>query len=162
MSPQLFLDLDGVLADFYGFYTTCFGGVIGQDDNSGELWDKIRDHGSFFRNQPLMRDAMELWHGARKLHPKPIILSGIPYSIPNVKEQKQEWVWQHLGYDVKVICCRSRDKFKHGKPGDILVDDRTKYRKYWNEMGGIFVHHKDAKSSLVQLAAVYTGASAIL
>ena len=152
---QLFLDLDGVLADFYGYYTKCFGGTLEQDDNSSPAWNKIRDHGNFFRTEPLMPDAMDLWWGSRKLYPKPIILTGIPYSIPNVKEQKTEWVWENFGYDVKVICCRSQDKYKHGKPGDILVDDRRKYENYWTKMGGIFIHHTSAHWSLIALGGLY-------
>jgi len=160
MIPQLFLDLDGVLADFYGHYTTCFGGTLEQDDNSSPAWEKIRTHGSYFRSLPLKSDAMELWYGSRKLYPKPIILTGIPYSIPNVKEQKQEWVWENFGYDVKVICCRSQDKYKHGKSGDILVDDRRKYEDYWLKMGGIFVHHTSSKASLAALNRLFAVAQA--
>ena len=158
MIPQLFIDLDGVLADFDGHYEKCFGVRPNQDSyEPPSFWDDIRRHGSFYRTEPLMKDAMDLWWGAQKLHPKPIILTGIPYSIPDVKQQKQEWCWEHLGYDVQVICCRSRDKWKHGKPGDILVDDRLKYSKSWIDMGGVFIHHTSAKSSLAALTSLFAG-----
>jgi len=157
VKPQLCIDLDGVLGDFYGFYEQQFGVLPDPEHEPPELWDNIRAHGSFYRNQPLMSDAMELWNGCKRWDP--IILSGIPHSIPNVAEQKRAWVDEHFG-NVKLICCRSRDKFIYGKSGDILVDDRLKYSKYWLGMGGRFVHHQSAKRSLALLAGLFSaGAS---
>lgn len=148
---QLFLDLDGVLADFDGYYETQFGVRPNQDTyDPPEFWDCILNHGSFFRDQPPMADAFELWQGV--LHLNPIILSGIPYSIPDVATQKRAWVNEHLGSHVKLICCPSRSKCKYGLSGDVLVDDRLKYAGYWTDMGGVFIHHRAAKPTLAALA----------
>lgn len=156
MKPQLFIDLDGVLGDFYGYYETCFGAKPEQTESSPEFWDNIRSHGNFYREQPLLPDALELWEGAKLLHSNPIILSGIPRSIPRVADQKLRWVRQHIGPRVQLITCYSRDKWKFGQPGDILVDDRLKYISHWLGMNGIFVHHKSAKQSLAELQVLYS------
>lgn len=155
-SRQLFIDLDGVLADFFGYYETCFGIRAAPDDNTPDFWNNIRRHKNFYRDQPLMPDAMELWEGVKQFDPSPIILTGIPFSIPNVVEHKQQWVKKYLGPFVGVICCRSKDKCVYGNIGDILVDDRIKYREYWDDMGGIFVVHTSAQDTLAQLKALYT------
>lgn len=153
MKPQLFLDLDGVLADFDGYYEDQFGVRPNQDTyEPPEFWDCIRSHGSFYRDQPLMKDAMVLWNAVSHLNP--IILSGIPYSIPRVSVQKRLWVTEHFGTGVRLICCPSREKRSYGRPGDVLVDDRLKYAGYWIEMGGVFVHHKNAKATLTALAGL--------
>lgn len=151
MMRQLFLDLDGVLANFDGYYESQFGVKPDQDTYSPpEFWDCIGRHGSFYRDLPPMPDAHILWH--RVYHLKPIILSGIPYSIPNVASQKRTWVNKYLGSNIPLICCPSRLKRDHGKPGDALVDDRLKYAHHWTEMGGVFIHHTGALSTLAALA----------
>lgn len=153
---QLFLDLDGVLGDFYGHCKTHFGEQFSCDqEDPKELFRLIREHGDFYGTQPLLPDALELWRGVRHLHP--IILSGIPHSVPGVSGQKRSWVNRHFGAEVSLICCFSRDKWKYGKAGDVLVDDRLKYSHFWTEMGGVFVLHRDARSSLQVLSTLFAG-----
>lgn len=160
MTPQLFIDLDGVLSDFDGHYEKLFGVRPNQDTyEPSNLWDNIRANKTFYRDQPMITDAEELWEGALEIHPNPIVLTGVPYSIPNVEAQKEAWVSEHLGPNVKVICCRSTDKCLHGKLADVLVDDRLKYSKFWKEMGGVFVLHTSAKASLQRLRWLYKGSS---
>ena len=40
----------------------------------------------------------------------------------------------------------ARDKYRHMKGADVLVDDRADHRDKWEAAGGIFVHHKNARS----------------
>lgn len=156
-AKQLFLDLDGVLADLYGSYYQIFGGgVRNQFTEDDKMWDNIREHGEFFRNMSLMPDAMDLWWGSIRITGKtPIILTGVPYSIPNAAQQKRDWVAKHFGPEVQVITCRSADKKLYGSPGDILVDDRNKYRHIWEGMGGTWVLHGSAQESLKELHRLY-------
>jgi hypothetical protein len=37
----------------------------------------------------------------------------------------------------------------------VLVDDQLKHRHLWEEVGGVFVHHKNAKDTLAQLALYF-------
>lgn len=53
--------------------------------------------------------------------------------------------------DTTMICCLSKNKRDYMKPGDVLVDDWTRYRPLWEEAGGIFIHHKSAKESIEAL-----------
>lgn len=158
---QLFIDLDGVLADFDAYYEQQFGVKLDRglpNDPSG-MWDNITGHGSFYASLPLMPDALELWEGAKRLHPNPIILTGCPYSVPDVERHKREWVARHIAADAMVITCKSKDKRLHGKPGDVLVDDWHKYRPLWEEMGGVFVLHTSAADSLAKVSKLLRAAS---
>ena len=44
-----------------------------------------------------------------------------------------------------IITCMARDKHKHMKPGDVLVDDRENHRAAYEAAGVVFVHHRNAR-----------------
>ena len=44
-------------------------------------------------------------------------------------------------------------KREHCHPGDALVDDRDKFRHLWERKGRVFIHHKDARTSIEALRA---------
>lgn len=146
---QLFVDMDGVLADFDRGYGERF------EERASKLtdnvdWEAVRSTPGFFRDLPPMADLGELWAGVERF--KPIILTGVPSSVPEAVENKRAWVAKHLGPDIHVIGCRSSDKCLHGKPGDVLIDDWTKYQRKWVSMGGHWITHTSAAESLDQLA----------
>jgi hypothetical protein len=149
---QIFLDCDGVLADFDSAARQFFG----QDPRKAEtelgneeFLRLLHQHGSFYRDLPLLPDAHELYLALA--HLKPIILTGCPAGNW-AESQKIAWAAQHFPA-LKIITCRSRDKRLHmTKQGDVLVDDYLKYRTLWEESGGIFVHHLSAEGSIKQLA----------
>jgi hypothetical protein len=49
----------------------------------------------------------------------------------------------------------ARDKYRYMDPGDVLVDDREDHRAKWEDAGGVFIHHKNARTSLAELARVF-------
>jgi 5'(3')-deoxyribonucleotidase len=155
MKPRIFVDMDGVLADFNGHFKNLFGVECDQDNYyPPNFWELIRNHGNFYGTQPLMPDAQDLWDGLQLFQTDVIILSGMPrkeFNIPNVGEQKMAWVMEHFP-DAKLICCPSDVKFTFGKPGDFLIDDRSKYAHYWVDMGGRFILHKSSSSTIYELA----------
>lgn len=153
---QLFLDMDGVLADFDGYYRQQFGVSLDRrsvQDPPG-MWENIRSHGRFYRAVPPMADARQLLDATRHLNP--IILTGVPRTqVPEAEEHKREWLAEHFGADLPIICCRSSEKRLHGKPGDVLVDDWFKYRHLWEEMGGTFVLHTSAAESIARIEELW-------
>jgi len=156
MKKLLYIDLDGVLADFDGGYEKLFGVRPDQDNyEPPDMWDNIRSQKAFYRDLPEMPGMHDLWKELTKFDPDATILTGVPYSIPDVAKQKRDWVLEHLGPTVDVIPCRSIDKHKYGVPGDILVDDRLKYSNIWTNMGGLFVHHVDNLTTVRRVAALW-------
>jgi len=151
---QIFVDLDGVLADTATYYQRLFSTPLTWTDAD---FANIKSYPDFYRYQYPMPNLLRLWKGIQLFHPDPIILTGIPYSIPDVAKHKRQWVTDYLGIDVKVICCPARNKHKHGKSGDILIDDRLKYSQFWLDMGGVFIHHTSNFDTLRALNNRFTG-----
>jgi hypothetical protein len=150
MSRQLFLDCDGVLANFDAYAEEIFGLPPRDAENklgTKRFWVDLQSHDGFYRNLPPMPDAFELFAAVEHLNP--IILTGLPLG-DWAEPQKREWGAKHFPHTT-MICCMSKDKRNHMKPGDILVDDYLKYRHLWEEAGGVFVHHTSAKSSIAAL-----------
>ena len=149
---QLFLDCDGVLADFDTAAERLFHMGPRQAEaalGTQGFWSRLRNHKDFYSHLPLMHDAMRLFDAVAQLDP--IILTGCPMG-GWAERQKVNWAARHFP-GVEIITCRSREKCQFlQNPGDILVDDFLKFRHLWEEAGGIFVHHQSAQQSLERLA----------
>ena len=147
---QLYLDCDGVLADFDRGAEKILGApprVFQDKHGAGRFWARLAQHPDFFGSLPLMPGATELFDAVRHLHP--IILTGLPrgnWAAP----QKVEWAARHSP-GTRIITCMAVDKRKHAHPGDVLVDDMLKHRHLWEANGGVFVHHRSAADSIAQL-----------
>ena len=149
---QLFLDCDGVLADF----DTAAEQLFKQNSREAEtalgteaFWSLISGHDDFFGSLSLLRDARQLYDAVAHLNP--IILTGCPEG-GWAEAQKIAWAQRHFP-DVPMITCASKDKWRYLRnPGDVLVDDYVKYQYLWEEAGGIFVHHTSAEQSVERLA----------
>lgn len=146
---QVFVDMDGVLADFDTHYRNLFG--VQPDKKVDNVdWKKVANTAGFYGNIPPMPDMWSLWEYVEDLTPKPIILTGIPSSVEEAASNKRTWVTKHLG-NVQVICCPSKDKSLYAQPGDILIDDWERYKDRWIDKGGRWITHTSAKSTIAQL-----------
>lgn len=150
---QLFLDCDGVLADFdrgaekvLGMHPRRF------EKRSGlpAFWSRLAKQPDFYATLPLLPDAKRLFEAVS--HLDPIILTGCPRG-GWAEPQKMRWAARHFP-GTKIITCMARDKRNHAVSGDVLVDDTLRHRHLWEEMGGIFVHHKSADQSLEEIRAL--------
>lgn len=157
--PRLFLDADGVLADFdqgarqlLGMRPKEFIAKYGRR----EFWKGIARAKNFYGTLPEMPDARALFDAVKDL--KPTILTGLPlgnWAAP----QKIEWAARHFP-GVPIVACLARDKHKHMHPGDVLVDDREKHRAAYEAAGVVFIHHRNAEDSLRQLAKIFPSVKA--
>jgi hypothetical protein len=158
-APHLFLDCDGVLADFDKGVEDLLGmspADFQKRHSLGEFWRRLARAPNFYGTLDEMPDAQQLF-GAVK-HLKPTILTGLPlgkWAAP----QKEEWAAAHFP-GVPIITTMAREKHLHMQPGDVLVDDRLNHRALWEGAGGTFVHHKTAEGTLRQLASIYPSVNA--
>jgi len=86
-------------------------------------------------------------------HLDPVILTGLPRGNW-AADQKVRWAAQHFP-GTKIITTMARDKRNHAKEGDVLVDDQERHRHLWEEVGGVFIHHKSARQSIDELRAYF-------
>lgn len=151
---QLYLDMDGVLADFDKRARQILGTDPSdfQDKHGSKyFWTMLHSTPDFFSSFEPMLDSPFLIDAVR--HLEPMVITG----VPNIKgelvaAQKLAWIAQwHPWMNGRVITCPSQYKSLWCRPGDIIVDDRTEYRHLWEAKGGIWVHHTSAYESIRQL-----------
>lgn len=150
---RLYLDCDGVLADFDTGFETKFETSSQEYEytlGAKEFWKAIRQDLNFFGTLPLMEGANELYEAVK--HLRPIILTGCPFGNW-AEHQKFGWRDKHFP-GVPMVTCLSRNKRSFCQPGDVLVDDITKYQHLWEEAGGTFVLHTSAESTINQLKTI--------
>lgn len=151
---KLYIDLDGVMADFDRYFVECFG-VASSTLDDPTLWKWINGHGNFFRNLPLCEGAIDFFNSVRHLNPT--ILTACPktnYAVAAV--QKRAWVYENLSADLTVMPMlggKNKVLFMH-QPGDVLIDDFEKNCIPWREHGGFAIQHKNFKSTKSQLDQV--------
>lgn len=162
---KVYVDLDGVLADFdHGIYNL-MGKYPLENNNSpsdliadAEMWKAIIDVGNFYADLRVCDDAMKLWDYITSKYDTEI-LTAVPsrFSIPRAEEQKREWVAKHLGSDVKMnIGPYSKDKKNFAKPGYLLIDDRADNIDGWIKNGGTGILHiyNDIDTTLEKLRSI--------
>jgi hypothetical protein len=153
LGRQIFLDCDGVLADFNGGVRR----VLGMHPNAyierhglKAFWTQLRRVPGFFDGLEELPDAGRLY--AAVADRDPIILTGLPLGRW-AEPQKRRWAERHFP-GVEVITTMAALKREYCRPGDVLVDDRDDYRHLWEAAGGAFIHHKTARGSIGALRAL--------
>ena len=151
----LFLDCDGVLADFDAGARAVLGGMTPAQfearHSKREFWKRLARTPNFYGALPLMADARDLFDAVA--HLDPTILTGLPiggWAAP----QKVAWAAEHFP-GTPIITCMARDKYRYMRIGDVLVDDREDHRGKWEDAGGVFVHHEKAERSLAALRPIF-------
>lgn len=150
---NIFLDLDGVVANFEGHFIEKFNRPL-KGIKDPELWKLVNADPFFFEEVPPFDGAKEFydWLNNQCLH------YGYHLSIltacPNDEYQrhalqKKRWVENHLSKDVWTLpIMGSRNKYLfYNNLGDILIDDFIKNIDAWNTYVGPGIHHKDFNST---------------
>jgi hypothetical protein len=148
--PQLFLDCDGVLADFDAGAAAILGAppkAFQAKHGLGAFWKRLASAPDFFASLAPLPDARELYDAVR--HLGPIILTGLPQGTW-AEPQKRAWAERHFP-GVPVITTRAALKHEHSHPGDVLIDDRPNHRHLWEGAGGVFILHTSARQSVAAL-----------
>ena len=154
MKRQLYLDCDGVLADFDAGAEAILGmrpKEYERRHNIGRMWAKLASAPDFYGTLPLMRGGMELFDAVK--HLDPIILTGLPRGNW-AADQKVRWAAEHFP-GTRIITCMAVNKRNHCVPGDVLVDDTLKHAHLWEAAGGIFIHHRNVEETLEALSRFF-------
>jgi len=148
--------MDGVLADLVGTLEKISGKSV-HDYTSNEFWNEAKQYQNLFRILDKKQDADELIDDLLFAFSDMNIeiLTAIPLiaSFPTAAQDKENWIKEHFNHGFKFkIGPYARDKYKHAKPGDILIDDSSINIDQWNEAGGIGILHTSAEKTLEELS----------
>lgn len=135
---EVFLDLDGVFADFDGLHFKLTGKWPHEVDKK-EMWKTVNRHPHYFYSLELCSDAEHLWAYTKQY--TPTFLTGLP-SGNNGRAQKVRWVAEKFGSEWNVIVLPRREKQNYSGPNKVLIDDNAQLIDQWNEKGGLGVLHK--------------------
>lgn len=136
---QIFLDIDGVLADFELHVKNKFGIKISETPKNEVPWASM-DH-DFYASIPVFDGAKFFYTRLREFPTK--FLSGTLIS-DGCWSGKAQWVREQMGRDSWILqdlmLCASNAKFLVAGSNRILVDDREKNIDQWIEAGGIGIY----------------------
>ena len=155
--PHLYLDMDGVQADFFGAWAEKNRVSSYKDIPNGEV--AINELASsspeqvyqFFKDLKPLTGGMRIimWLNDNKI-PFTVLSAPLrgPYSSSSVKAKK-DWLDQYNpNTSTNAIFTAAKYKYatKDGEP-NVLVDDYGKYLDAWSGAGGISVKHEDANTA---------------
>lgn len=143
---QVFLDLDGVFADFNARVKRLTGKHPAHLERS-HLWKAINRDKRFFAELELIEGCMQLWEATRDL--EPVFLTGAP-SARVFQEQKREWVARIFGPKFTVHVVPKRLKQEYSGAGKILIDDTPANIEQWEARGGLGILHTGDHASTVR------------
>jgi 5'(3')-deoxyribonucleotidase len=145
----IWLDMDGVFADFEVVANSILGREIGWETNdiTSEEWSKLASVPNLYRNLPVMPGSTELMQAVLEFSDEFEIkfLTAIPRvkTMPSARNDKKEWIEENFpGFEVE-FGPYSKDKWKHSKFLDVLIDDKPSNVFDWFTRGnGVSILHK--------------------
>lgn len=157
----LYLDMDGVVADFDAYAFAIAGFPPSGGFYNDEQWAEIAANDRLYRDLPktayadLLVDACKQYCQERNY--QLMFLTAVPKGNDMHWSfyDKVQWAGKYFP-DIPVhFGPYSKDKHVHCKPGDILIDDRSSNIEEWQVAGGHAIHHKnDIEATLRQLQAL--------
>lgn len=167
--PHLYLDMDGVQADFF----TAWANLDGKERYK-EIGDKEAREQSILNLTNRGPEFVERFFANLDVLPNFHVLlnwlkqNKIPYTIlsaplrdnheASIKGKKAWLDKHHSGASTNAIFRGDKERFAvtNGKP-NVLVDDHKKYITRWEEKGGIGVLHRDnnPENTIEKLESIY-------
>lgn len=154
----LFMDLDGVLSDFYKGCEILLGAPFHhyekEEFSRNERNKILGEHEPFWETLPPMPDYLKLWEFVRPLDPH--ILTAVPsWDDEYARIGKVKWVQKHLSvplYRIHVVHRKEKQLYAvTGGVRNVLVDDSKLNVREFNEAGGLGIFHENVSETILQL-----------
>lgn len=157
MTYSVFIDSDGVIADFDSRAVELLGGRQIADVPKGALWATIERSGNFFESLALMPGAERLVQYISDNFEDYSVLTATGYTPKDAAAQKRRWYARHFPNLMVHVVDKSPDKAAmFAGPRAILIDDRAKSIDPWVAAGGIGIFHTSVEDTIRQLAQYVT------
>lgn len=155
--PSLYLDMDGVVADFDEYAHRTLGLPPSQGVYPDDKWQQLA------KNQRIYRDLVPTPYAAQlfrecvnfclKYDYDWAFLTAVPKGndVKFAFHDKVEWAQKYFPFTPVFFGPFSKDKHKHCRPDDILIDDRKSNIEEWRAAGGIAILHIDYENTITQL-----------
>lgn len=164
----IFVDLDGVLCDFRGYFKQLFGWVLPKNDVDKfpeldkKMWNDINEYGKsrFFEELPWITGSKSMWSFITDNFVNIKILSALGKSNNEddlTRKGKMMWLTKNipkLREDDILLVANKHKKRHYSKPNDIIIDDTTVVIEEWESKGGIgilFINANDVISKLEKI-----------
>ncbi len=154
----LYLDMDGVVADFDEYAARTLGVPPSQGIYPDEVWYKLASNARLYRDLVKTPYADELVFQcskiAKQLDYALKFLTAVPKGndVPWAFYDKVMWAQKYFPTVPVMFGPYSKDKWRHCRPSDILVDDRESNIAEWRVAGGIAIHHVNIDTTLYELS----------
>jgi hypothetical protein len=153
-TPILYVDMDGVLADFYTPFNKMAGVSSWKDADKATIsqaLQQITQMNDFWINLDILSDVPKLLQAIKEVTGGPYnILSKALASDSNAVAQKKQWTAKlSLRPDETIIMPATGNKGKYAKQSNgtqnILIDDFGYNITQWQQAGGIGIQHKNGE-----------------
>lgn len=151
--PMVYIDMDGVLADFFGEVAKEHDVSYWREIHRKDLGiDQVAQEPGFFEMLPILPNAGKLMKGILSLTSKYSILSSpLMSNVEDSSKEKSDWLQRHLRAHQPQAVIFDHEKYKFAKQADgtpnILIDDWDTNIRLWEANGGIGILYKDSECS---------------
>ena len=151
---KIFLDMDGVLVDFWPRAKAISGDT---DPNSDVLWTALNKIPHYFNTLDIMAGAKELFDSLYgKYGSRCEILTAMPKpkrNMPTVRDDKIAWIRRMLSDTIVIntVVLTSHKQHYCTGPDDILIDDSPRNIAEWRSRGGIGILCKNLTQVMAEL-----------
>ena len=160
--PVVYLDMDGVIADFFGGVEKMFGVKHWKELTSklkgGDLKQEVIDRitgSDFFANLPKFSTADSLIQLVKSATGGKfsILTSPLIGDHENSATQKKVWISKNIEQPDEVIVSGRKEKWAKQKDGtpNILIDDRPVNIERWESKGGFGILYQANKDSIIKV-----------
>ncbi|MBK7898864.1 MAG: hypothetical protein KA603_02665 [Azonexus sp.] len=154
---RLYLDLDGVMADFDAFVRAQLG-CRPPSPLPGWAWRRLSAIPALYRQLQPLDGAKALFRELVAASLPLAILTATPLPtacLATAADDKREWVRRHLCPRVPVITVSGGEaKALFAAPGALLIDDSERNLRAWQARGGLGLHHRSHRATRERLAAL--------
>ena len=151
--PEIYLDMDGVLVDFFNEWAKLVGVKNWRDiKNVEKSFDLIKQQKNWWANLPTLPSAKAILGKIKEVKGQYKILSSPLAQDPDSVPGKKEWIKKNLSGFSPADVILTHNKSKYAKKADgtpnILIDDFGKNIKGWESAGGIGIKHENNAPNL--------------